>query len=100
MSSQPAIRTPGGGLKQTTLAAPAAPTVPPAMPIQAQSNPVTIPLKFLAFSTLVVIGSKASPIPQSIGARGLGITSPSEGLITTKVGRLTVTLPQSQNVVD
>ena len=56
------------------------------MPAQAQSNPVAVSLKLLVFSMLIVTDSKALPIPQKIGARGTGITSPDEDFMSIKVG--------------
>jgi len=40
--------------------------------------------KVLACLTLIIADSKASPIPRRIGARGTGITSPDENLMTVK----------------
>ena len=56
------------------------------MPAQAQSNPVAVSLKLLVFSMLIVTDSKALPIPQKIGVRGTGITSPDEDFMSIKVG--------------
>ena len=65
------------------------------MPEQAQFYLATVALKPLAFSMLILADSKASPIPQSVGARGMGITSSSESLMTIKVGSPTATSSKS-----
>ena len=58
----------------------------PVMPTQTQFDPVAATLKLLAFWTLIIADSKASPIPaQMIRTRGTGITSSEENLMTTKV---------------
>lgn len=57
------------------------------MPSQTQYDLATLSLKslvlYLAFAAVV---SKASPIPQSISTRGMGISSPSEDRMSLKVG--------------
>ena len=61
------------------------------MPAQAQSYLVTVSLKPLALSMLIVTDSKALAVPWLIGAREMGTASPSENLMTIKVGNLTAT---------
>ncbi|KAF9646431.1 hypothetical protein BDM02DRAFT_3024539 [Thelephora ganbajun] len=51
---------------------------------QVRPDAVAVSLRLLAYLTLIVADSKASSIPQSIGARGMGITSPDESLFTIK----------------
>lgn len=58
------------------------------MPCHTQPDLVVVSLKSLGYATLMAAGSKASPISilRSISPRGMGITSPSEGRMTIKVG--------------
>jgi len=64
------------------------------MPAQTRFDLATASLRLLAYSTLIITDSNASPIPR-IGARGLGTTSPNEDLMTTKVGSPVAALTKS-----
>lgn len=73
------------------------PLQPLGMPTQTRPDLPTNLLKPLAFLTLIVTDSRASPISQSIGAREMGTTSPNEGLMTIKVRSpaVSLTTPES-----
>jgi len=79
-----------GGTNKTWLSTPTLfhhhPNYHPAMPSQA-SRPdlVTVSSRILAFLTLIVADSNASPILQTLESRGTGITSSDENLMSVKV---------------
>jgi len=52
---------------------------------QARFDLVAVSFRTLAFMTLIVADSNASPILQTLGSRGTGITSSDENLMSVKV---------------
>ena len=81
-----------GGAVETTKTCPSTPTAfyhhhyhHHTMPSYARSDLVAVSYRMLAFLTLIVADSEASPIPQTLRSRGTGITSSDENLMSVKV---------------